>query len=274
MLFGFDLVDLLDDALGHFFARLLAASIIFLVGYVVSIAVRFAVRRLLQGLAKLVYRGLPAAGTGQAALRTRAIDLFATFIFWVLVVFFLAMAAETMGLALLNVWIVLLVGYLPRVLLAVAVVFFGVLAGGFFRDLITRGMERAHMPHGAVLGQLTQIGTVAMAVVVAVGHLGIDLTFLVQFFSIVLAAALFGAALSFGLGSRTMADNIISCYYVQKLYRVGDRVAIGSHRGIIVRITGAFVVLDTEGGQLAVPARDFTAQVSSLTKHHTEDVDA
>jgi len=267
---GFNLVDILDDTMPDFFARLLAACILFLLGYLIAYAVKFAVRGLLQGCAKIIYRSLPSIGTEQAALRTKAIDLFASFLFWCVVVFFLATAAENLGLSLFSVWMAELISYLPRVLLAVAIVFFGILAGGFFKELITRGMEQAHLPHGRVLGQLTQFGTVAMSVVVAVGHVGVDLTVLVLLLAIVLAAALFGAALSFGLGARAMADNIIACYYVQKLYRVGDLVSIGPHRGIIVRITGAFVVVDGENGQTAIPAGDFARQASSLPKRGEE----
>ena len=264
MMFGIDLVDYLDDVMNVFFARLLSASLIFLLGYALAWVTKFCVRRLLQGLAKIIYRSLPTPGAEQAALRTRAIDLFANVVFWCLVAYFLATAAETIGMPLLHTWVNQLAGYLPRVLLAVAIVFFGVLAGSFLRDIISRGLTRSHMPHGRIIGQLTQAGIVAMAVIIAVGHIGIDLTLLVLVFSIVLGAALFGAALSFGLGAREMVANIIACYYVQKLYRVGDLVDIGGHRGIIVRITGTFVVLHAESGQIAIPAGDFAREVSSL----------
>jgi hypothetical protein len=81
---------------------------------------------------------------------------------------------------------------------------------------------------------------------------------------IVLGTMLGGAALSFALGGRDLVANILSAYYVHKLYAVGQTVRVGDAEGRILRITEMCVVLECAEGSIAVPARAFSDMRSTL----------
>lgn len=58
--------------------------------------------------------------------------------------------------------------------------------------------------------------------------------------------------------------NIISCHYVRGLYRVGNTIEINDVKGKIIKITGTFVVVETDRGQVSVPANAFSETNSTL----------
>jgi small-conductance mechanosensitive channel len=87
---------------------------------------------------------------------------------------------------------------------------------------------------------------------------------LINIIDIGFAALLFGAALAFGLGAKTAVSNILATFYVRKMYKVGDQVKIDDIQGKIAKIDDTSVVIDTQAGQVIVPAKNFSESKSFL----------
>ena len=114
---------------------------------------------------------------------------------------------------------------------------------------------------------------IVAAALIAAEQLGLDVSLLTAVFLIGLAAALGGAALAFGLGAREVMADILAMHYVQKSYRVGQVVRIGSDQGRIVRTTRTAVVLENIDGELSIPGRHFVDERSVLLTQE-EDLDS
>jgi small-conductance mechanosensitive channel len=104
---------------------------------------------------------------------------------------------------------------------------------------------------------LTQVSIVAAAALIAAEQLGLDVSLLKNVLLIVMSAALGAAALAFGLGAREVVSDILAMHYVNKSYRIGQVVRIGSQQGRIVRTTRTSVLLENAEGELAIPGRRF-----------------
>jgi len=74
-----------------------------------------------------------------------------------------------------------------------------------------------------------------------------------------------GAALSFGLGSRTAVANLIAAHYLGSMVRVGMTVKIGENQGTVVAVTPISVVLETREGRVIVPATQVTESTAVIT---------
>ena len=105
-----------------------------------------------------------------------------------------------------------------------------------------------------------------IAVVTGIDQVGVESRFLIAALTIVIAAVIGGAALAFGLGARTAVSNIIGAHYLRQTYRVGQTVRIGSVEGSIVAMTTTAVILETGGGRVLVPAKEFSEGVSVLVR--------
>ncbi len=102
--------------------------------------------------------------------------------------------------------------------------------------------------------------TYAVAVVLALGQLGVDTTIL----TMIAAAAMFGLAGAFallvGLGGRTLGGEIAAGRYLHRLVKVGDVVEIGDLVGTVEELHPASVQLVAgDGSRVHVPNTRLTS---------------
>lgn len=198
-------------------------------------------------------------------LQSSAIFISKTF-FWIILIFFLALVAQILGLTILTRWFEGLVLYLPNILASVVIVFAGFIIGELTSNLIVSAAVRATISNGKYLGNIMKYTILVISVIIAVDQIGIDIAFLTNLISIILGVLLFGAALAFGLGAKTSVSNILGSYYVQKTYHVGNTVQIGEIEGLIIKITATNVLLETKSGLVTIPSKDFTEEKTILIK--------
>lgn len=184
--------------------------------------------------------------------------------YWVLLLFFIAAAIERLELTVVTRLLSDFATYLPSVLLAVLVVFVGLIGGNLARHAVSTGAASAGIGYADLLGRIVQATIVLVAVVIGADQVGIQSTFLMLTVAIVVGTAFGGAALAFGLGSGPTVSNIISSYYLHKTYRIGQTVRIGEVQGKIAQISPTAVVLETVDGQALIPAKRFNEEMSTL----------
>ncbi len=239
--------------------RIAGALALALLGLALAYLVRALSRRLIAGLDRLVPRLRLQQGRG-AEFRTAAGWAVGRVLFWLVLLFFVTLATEILGLPVVSVWLNGIVVYLPRFLAAVLILFAGLIGGQFLRDVILS----TGIAYAPALARLGQMAVVVASALIAVNQAGLNVDLLTSGLLLVLGIALLGSVLTFALGARTTVANILASYYLQKIYRVGHRVSVGDHQGEIVQITATAVVLDAEEGRVSVPASVFAEQASIL----------
>lgn len=250
--------------IGQQLPNLLGAAALLLIGWGLARLLRSWSARLIGRLDWFVRSQAIESLLRRVGVERRASDVVGALLFWVVFFLFFTAATETLGLPVLATWLGGVSYYLPRVLVAVLIVFTGLLAGNLARDAITATAGAAGLAYGSLLGRAVQVVILLIAAVTGVDQLGIESRFLAATITIVIAAILGGAALAFGLGSRTAVSNIIAAHYLRQVYRVGQTVRIGSVHGTIVDMTTTAVIIEGAEGRVLVPAKEFSEEVSVL----------
>lgn len=204
--------------------------------------------------------------TRQSTAYRSAPTLLSRIVFWTVWVFFLAASIEALGLPAVSNVLTLVTAYLPRVLAAVLVVFFGIWAGEFARTMSVRAMGETTGGYAELMGRGVQSLVILVFVIIAIDQLGINSSILVVTLATVIAGTFGAAALAFALGARTTVANIIAARYVRRSYRVGDRVRIGELEGAISAIADTTVAIDAPDGRVLVPAAAFIETSSTLLR--------
>jgi small-conductance mechanosensitive channel len=184
--------------------------------------------------------------------------------FWTVIVLTAAAAIEVLGLPAVTNLVGRLAYYIPQVVAAVLIVFVGYLLGNLAFGAVSTAAASLHVAYASALGRAAQLAILLVAIVIAIGQVGIDSTFLIVMLTIILATTLGGAALAFGLGCGTAVSNIIAAHYLTKAYRIGQKVRIAGMEGRIVEIAPISVVLETADGRVFVPAKKFSEETSIL----------
>lgn len=265
--FSADMIEMLTDfksLLIEFLPRILTAIGLILLGILIAYVFRAVINRLM-GRIYLIIPGQKIRGRVRYFLEEKPITrVIGGVVFWVLIFFFLAAATETLGLPVVTSWLGGLVGYLPRILSAALVGIAGIVGGYLLRELIITTTTTAGIAFGSVLAKLVHAVILLVTVLIAMDQIGIDVTLLNSVVITAIGALLFGAALAFGLGANTSVSNILTAFYLQRIYKVGDRVRIGAIEGRIIQITPLAVIIDGPEGQACVPAKEFNESSSVL----------
>ena len=252
------------DGLIAFLPKLLLALLVLAIGYLVARLTEWAVKRLLNYLNSLIndrFRNkIQHINFGPSS----------TFIsktfFWIIFVSFLILSTEVLGLSMITTWLGSALTYSPRILASILIVFVGIIAGRMVGKLITSATAQVAISYGNILGRIVQFTILITSIIIAVDQIGIDIAFLTQLVSILLAALVFGAALAFGLGAKTSVSNILASYYIHKLYKEGDYVKISDIEGRIIKIGTTAVLLESKTGQVTIPSKAFNEVKSVLIK--------
>lgn len=246
--------------------RVLMALIVLVIGWLVARLMRYlvikAIGRLDQVWQRLIHkRGLEPIGVEHRHPPTRIIGMLT---FWLLLLIFITMAAEILGLNIFSLWLVQIFAYLPLAAAGIFIVLIGYVISSLARDLMLSAALSAGLAHGDLLARTTQIMILFIAVILGIDQVGIDIMFVTVIAGIILATLLGGIAIAFGLGSRVHVSNIIAANEVKNIYRIGDKIRIGDTVGKIVDITVAQIVVETEEGISSIPARLFDEQETVL----------
>jgi len=246
--------------------NLLVAIVVFLIGFLLARVTQKLIKKFILYLHGSINEKLRNRFLS-VDLQSSAIFISKTF-FWFILVFTIVLATQILGITILTRWFEGLILYLPNILASVIIVFVGFVVGELISNIIASAAARATISYGIYLGRFIKYNILFVSIILAIDQIGIDILFLTNLITIVLAILLFGAALAFGLGAKTSISNILGSYYVQKTYQVGNRVQIGKIEGLIIKITATTVSLETKSGIVTIPSKVFNEEKTILLKNN------
>ncbi|MFQ6129145.1 MAG: mechanosensitive ion channel domain-containing protein [Thermoplasmata archaeon] len=235
---------------------LIFAIIILIVGYIISKIVKWLVVKVLYrlrfdelfretGLVETVrsigFRGLP--------------EILGLLVFWFVFLFFIAIALDFLRFLVIAQFVTLIIEYLPRVFGAVLIALGGLWLGTWLSKRVKEPMEEVDVPMTAeTTATIVKWLVIFIAIVMALGLIGIDTSLLVFTFSILIAALGAALAISFGIGGRDVAANVSAYSSVSKMLKVGDEVTIDEYSGIVLLVGRYGTVLKkATGEQVTIP---------------------
>jgi hypothetical protein len=174
-------------------------------------------------------------------------------IYWFILLIFVLAAANRLGLVGVTEALRGFIGYLPSVLAAALILFLGVVLGRFLGNAVGAFAEQAGVSGGRVLGQAVRFFIIALTVILAMEQLNLETRLLSTIAMIIVGAIALAMGLAFGLGSRGLARSIMAGFHAREAFKPGQRLAIRTHTGHLVRINAAQAVLETEDGYISLP---------------------
>jgi len=260
---GAQLIGVFRDTLESIVTYLpivLTAVAVLVIGWLIARVIRSLVRRALESMDWLFARLAPrSAGRSEALARatSRAIS---TVVFWIVLLVFAASALRILGGSLFERWTENLLAYLPSAIGGIIIIVVGFTGGTLVRHVLEQASVGLGVGQSSLLGRLAQAVIVISCVVIGIDQLGVNVAFLIQLTTVTAAAVFGGIALVFALGTRQHLANLIGAHYARKHYAPGDFVKIGAFEGRIVEIVDGCVFLETDAGDVSVPAHNFSAE--------------
>ncbi|MCW8935616.1 MAG: mechanosensitive ion channel [Gammaproteobacteria bacterium] len=244
--------------------RIAAAVLLLLVGWLLARLLSFLVVRTIRKLDVLWQRLVLKRGIEYLQPNHPPTRIVGQLVFWLLMLVFVTLATEILGLGIFGTWLKKTVTYLPLAVAGLLIMLVGFVVSSLVRDLVASAAESAGLSHGDLLSRTAQISILLFAIILGIDQIGIDIMFLSIIAGIVLAAMLGGIALAFGLGARTHVSNIIAANQLRQIYQIGDKVRVGDIEGRLMNIMMSRVIIETESGTVDMPAKIFDEQVTII----------
>jgi hypothetical protein len=184
----------------------------------------------------------------------KASALAGTLIFWIVMLTFMGVAAEVLGLVAFGKMMTALAAFLPRLLGAALLLVLGLFLGQAARELIAGPTDREVPPiWWHQLDRGVQAVIVTLTVVVALSLVGIDLRWVTWLVIILVAVVGLAIALAFGVGFQGLARDLAAGFYLRAQLKAGQRLRVGKVEGKVLQLTPLYLVLQTTDGPLTLP---------------------
>jgi Conserved TM helix len=196
--------------IAHYLPRLIVMLIIALIGWVIAYLLKLFVRSLLRvtKFSKLSENAGATELLHQAALPSST-ELASRFVFWVAWVGFVLLGVSVLGIAGLQEYISRFFLFLPRLFVALVILFFGFVAASFVSRAALLAAVNANFRSSRMLSAAIRILISIFTLSMVFEVLGVAEETVLIAFATVFGAAMLGLAIAFGLGGKDLAREFL-----------------------------------------------------------------
>jgi hypothetical protein len=130
-------------------------------------------------------------------------------IFWLTIIIFFIMSLRSLSVPVIEQILGSFILYLPNVLIAAVILFFGYLLSNFLGRAALIAAVNAGLKISGLIGRFVKLTIFLLAVTMALEQLGIGRETIVITFAIIFGGIVFAVAIAFGLGGRDIAKEYL-----------------------------------------------------------------
>jgi hypothetical protein len=203
-------------AFAHFLPRLIVMLILAFVGWVIA----YVVKAVLRSILRLIKFDKLSENAGASQLLTTAAlpsatEVLSRFVFWVTWIGFILLGVHALGILGLQQQVAKFFLFLPRVFVAIFILFLGLLAASFFSRAALLAAVNANVPSPRVLSIALRSIIIVFVLSIVFEELGLAEQTMLVAFGIAFGAMMFGLAIAFGMGGRDLAKRFLEKKFVR-----------------------------------------------------------
>ena len=198
-----------------FLPALLVALIVLIVGWFIA---SFLARLIARGLNAIgLERAVERSGIGrfieQSGSRWTMSEIIAALIKWSIFLIFIQAAASLLGMAQITAIINSVILFIPKLIVALAIVVIGSLIAKFVAGLARGTLAEMDVGSAGLFAKLTQYAIIGFAIVAAFNQIGVAQTVVNTLLIGLIGSLALAFGLAFGLGGREVAAQITRSWY-------------------------------------------------------------
>lgn len=193
---------------------------------------------------------------GESSLKIQPTKIIITAIKWVLILVFIIVGSELLGLRMVSEQLSNLIGYLPKLISALVIFAIGIYVANLVKKALISMFKSLELTGGNLVGNIAFYLIAIVVTVTALNQAGVNTDLITSNLSIILGAILASFTIAFGLGSRDVIKRLLFGYYTRKNIQEGDKVIVNGIEGVVAVIDNICVVLITSKGKVILPIKD------------------
>jgi hypothetical protein len=207
-----------------FVPRIVAAILVLIIGSAIAKAIKRVVVKLLETmrLSNLLKNTPVEHFLTNAELGHKLEEVIGSIVYWLSMLIVLHTSVNILGLEPLSAVLAKVVNYLPNVVSAILVLFFGTLLAGVVESLVKGSIKSIDGRSSRILGKVSSYLVVSIAVLAAISELGIASEFIMILFVGFVTMISLGIGLALGLGGQDVVRKMLNTWYDKTLKEVSE----------------------------------------------------
>lgn len=249
----------LGSKIGAFIPTLLGVIVILLLGWVFARFCAFLIARVLKLMKfdDIAEKVNAKEFLDRANVKKTPTQIVAKFIYWIIMLLVFLTACDTMGWSIVSNEISKLIGYIPKLFVAIVIFVIGTFIANFIKDVILGTTKSLGISSGKLIANIVFYFLFITIALTALNQAGIDTTIITSNLLLIFGAVLLTAAVSYSIASRDVLKNIIAGFFSKKTFKKGMLIELDDIKGTVVESNQVTVtILDAQGDKIVIPLNE------------------
>lgn len=186
-------------------------------------------------------------------------------LFFVMII--LVAGAETLGLDRLSSILDEFVLYLPKLFGALIITLIGLFIAKAGKTQVETSLQNLGVEYGGSVGRVLQMLVLFITFSLVIGQLELETELLNTIFTVLIASMGVALAMALGLGTKSIANSIVSGVYAREQLLPGDEIEFDGFVGNVVAVSTVNTLIeDKDGRQLSIPNQDLLTHKFMITR--------
>ena len=183
--------------------------------------------------------------------------LIGRFVYWILILLVVITASDTLGWHAVSEEVSNLLGYLPKLMIAIVFFIVGTYIATFVRDFIQSATHSLGISSGKIIGAFVFYLLLIIITLTALEQAGMDTTIITSNLLLIMGAILAAAAISYGFASREILSNLLAGFFNRRTFVVGMTIEVNGVKGQIIQVSNISATIKNEQNEkVVIPAHE------------------
>lgn len=184
--------------------------------------------------------------------------------YWVIMLIFIMMATEVLGMEIISTMVGDLIAYLPRLLSAIVLFVLGIYLAEFIKNIVLAACTALGIPSAKIIATFIFYLVFLTLTISAMAQASIDTALITSNLTVILGGVILAFAIGYGFASRDTMANFIASFYSKNKVNIGDVISIDGSKGRVVSMDSASITLQTETKLIIVPLKKLTSETVEI----------
>lgn len=206
----------------------------------------------------------------KAGFKLKLSNFIAKLTFYVLLLVFLMMATDVLGVSIVSEMVRDLISYLPKLLSALALFVFGIYLAEFIKNIVLATTNALGISSGKIIANFVFYLVFLTLTISALAQASIETSLITSNLTVILGGVVAAFAIGYGFASKDTMANFLASFYSKNKVKVGDYVQIDGSKGRIIAMDSTSLTLQGDGKIIVLPLKKLTAdkvEIFSNDKH-------
>ncbi len=238
-----------------FFANLIQAAIVVLIGWLVAKVVATVVQKVLQniGIDKIGEKLNEIDAVKSMNVEIKLSTIISKVLYYFILIFTFQPAADTLGVAAVSDMIKLIIAFIPKLISAVLMLSAGVFLADALKGFVITLCKSFNIAAGKLIGTAVFFFLFIIFLIQSIAQVGINTSLFESTFSLIIGGIIFAFAIGYGFASKEILLNIISSFYSKNKYKEGQVIEIDGIKGEIIAMDNTTITLKTTDSKTVFP---------------------